>query len=173
MVSMSKRERVMRTVRQQETDRVPIYDILQNDGLIEYMAGQPLTVENGEIIKGRAIGRCLDMTRMPQGPNAPHIEKRDDGLVLQVERWTSWIIERPWHDHATLVAWVHAQIDRADEPVYDRAYAEQFYATMDRFQAYFRRRHGAGRGERHGVDRNLSSPRLGGLSPICWPMSRD
>jgi len=137
MVAMSKRERVMRTVRQQETDRVPIYDLLQNDGLIEYLAGQPLTVEDGDRIKGRAIGRCMDMTRAPQGPRAPHIERRDDGLVLQVERWTSWIISRPWHDHATLVAWVHEQIDRAEKVVYDRAYAEQFLATMDRFQGYF------------------------------------
>jgi hypothetical protein len=137
MVAMSKRERVMRTVRQQETDRVPIYDILQNDGLIEYLAGQPLTVEEGERTKGRAIGRCLDMTRMPQGPHAPHIEKRDDGIVVRVERWTSWIVERPWRDRTTLVAWVHEQINRAERAIYGRAYADQWFAAMDRFQGYF------------------------------------
>jgi hypothetical protein len=46
-IELTKRERVMRAVRFQETDRVPIYDILDNDAVIEHYAGQPLTVEKG------------------------------------------------------------------------------------------------------------------------------
>jgi len=87
--------------------------------------------------KGRAIGRCLDMTRMPGAPREPGVARREDGLVVRVERWTSWIIERPWHDWATLEQWIKGRIDHAEHLVYDRAYAEQFYATMDRFQGYF------------------------------------
>lgn len=84
MAQLSKRERVMRTMNFRETDRVPVYDILQNDGLIEYMAGEPLTVENGDRVKGRAIGRCLDMTRMPNGPTAsgrPSYGRRSAGQI--------------------------------------------------------------------------------------------
>ena len=36
---LTKRERVIRTVNFQETDYTPIYDIFQNDGLIEHYAG--------------------------------------------------------------------------------------------------------------------------------------
>ena len=36
MTAMTKRERVMRTVRFEETDRVPLYDIFQNDAIIEH-----------------------------------------------------------------------------------------------------------------------------------------
>jgi uroporphyrinogen-III decarboxylase len=51
MPQMTKRERVLRTANLQETDRVPVYDILQNDGAIEHYAGMPLTVEDGDRIK--------------------------------------------------------------------------------------------------------------------------
>jgi hypothetical protein len=137
MHPMTKRERVLRTLALQETDRVPIYDILQNDGLIEHFAGQRLTVEDGERIKGRAIGRCLDMTRMPGGPSAPGIERREDGIVVRRERWTAWVVERPWHDRASLVAWVHREIERVSQRVYDAAFAHAFHANMERSQAYF------------------------------------
>jgi len=39
---MTKRERVLRTIALQETDRVPLYDILQNDALIEHYAVERL-----------------------------------------------------------------------------------------------------------------------------------
>ncbi|MHB9033443.1 MAG: hypothetical protein ACYC6L_10385, partial [Anaerolineae bacterium] len=92
MARMSKRERVLRTLAFQETDRVPIYDILQNDGLIEHLAGEQLTAANGERVKAVAIRRCLDMTRMPEGPQDPHIWRSEDGFVTRVERWTAWVV---------------------------------------------------------------------------------
>ena len=136
MACMTKRERVLRTISFQETDRVPLYDILQNDGLIEHFAGRRLEVQDGDVTKGLAIGRCLDMTRMPSGPSALGIERRDDGLVIRRERWTSWIIERPWKDFAGLVEWVSLEIERMEQSIYNRAYAQAFQATMDRFQGY-------------------------------------
>ncbi|MCD6519659.1 MAG: hypothetical protein J7M05_07025 [Anaerolineae bacterium] len=134
---MSKRERVLRTIRFQETDYIPIYDILQNDALISHFAGEPLTVEEGDRIKGKAIGRCLDMTRMPEGPQRPEIRRQENGLVIQVERWTSWIIERPWHDQASLIQWVKEEIERTEEQTFDAAFAQAFYERMERFQSYF------------------------------------
>jgi hypothetical protein len=134
---MNKRERVLRTLAFQETDRVPLYDILQNDALIEHYAGRPLDVATGDVTKGLAIGRCLDMTRMPTGPAAPGIERREDGLVLRQERWTSWIIERPWHDMAGLVGWVKHEIAGAEQRSFGRAFAQEFHANMERFQGYY------------------------------------
>ena len=144
MAQMTKRERVMRTMQLRETDRVPVYDILENDGLIEHLAGEQLTVENGDRVKGVAIRRCLDMTRMPTGPRAPGIRKgeleadsRFPGIVIRDERWTSWIIERPWHDRASLVGWIKREIQGAEQQVFDKAFADEFHARMDHFQSYF------------------------------------
>ena len=62
--SMSKRERVERTMGCQETDRVPLYDLLRNDAALAHFGGQelpPLASDEGTIsalnrIAGRAIG---------------------------------------------------------------------------------------------------------------------
>jgi hypothetical protein len=135
--TMTKRERVLRTLRHQETDRVPVYDILQNDGLIEHLAGERLTVENGDRVKGRAIARCLDMTRMPAGPRAPGLCTSVEGLTIRDERWTSWIVQRPWSDWDGLLAWVRGEIERVEGLHYDRAFAEAFHARMETFQGYF------------------------------------
>jgi len=39
MAQMTKRERVLRTARFEETDRVPLYDILQNDAVMKMEIG--------------------------------------------------------------------------------------------------------------------------------------
>jgi len=137
MTVMSKRERVLRTLAFKETDRVPIYDILQNDDLIEYLAGEKLTVANGDRVKGKAIARCLDMTRMPEGPQAPRILSDEDGLVIQVERWTSWYIEYPWHNRKELITWVEKQIDKENARAFDAAYSDRFIRRHAYYQDLF------------------------------------
>ncbi len=127
MGQLTKRERVMRTVRFQETDRVPVYDILQNDAIIEHYGDARLTAENGDRVKSVAVGRTLDMTRMPTGPDTPRTERNADGLLIQYERWTSWIIERPFHDIPTAAKWIKGQIRKSEAQVYDRSYAEWFH----------------------------------------------
>ena len=85
MATMTKRERVLRTVRFEGTDRVPLYDILENDATIEHYAGQPLTVENGTWVKGLAIGRTLDcgLTWIGSIERSPGLRcLREDGTTL-------------------------------------------------------------------------------------------
>lgn len=136
--TLTKRERVMRTTRFEETDRVPCYDILENDAVIEYYAGEALTPENGRRVKGRAIGRVLDMTRMPYGPWAPRRYCRDDGMVIQQERWTSWIVERPFDDVSSLKRWVEGRIRRLTAaPVRGRAYGDQVRREVRALQDIF------------------------------------
>ena len=115
MALMTKRERVLRTVRFAETDRVPIYDLLQNQPVVEHFAGEPLTVENGKRLMGIAISAALDMTRSPgAGPYAPAVTRQENGIVMQQERWTSWIVERPWHDIPGLIEWIKGEIRRTE-----------------------------------------------------------
>jgi hypothetical protein len=139
---LTKRERVMRTVHFQETDRVPVYDLVQNDAMIEYygaelLNGQPLTVANGMRVKGFAIGRTLDMTRAPEGPAEPGVRREVNGLVINQEPWTSWIVDRPYQDTPGLVAWVKQEIQRSQEQVFDAAYRQQFDGWLSRCAAYF------------------------------------
>jgi uroporphyrinogen decarboxylase len=137
MTQMSKRERCLRTMNFQETDRVPIYDIYQNDAIIEYLTGEALTVSEGDRVKGAAIGKSLDMTRMPDGPDEPGDHVHSDGTTFHHERWTLWLIKQPWDDRAGLLEWVKRQIDHVEAQVFDRAYAEAFCARQDRFQGFF------------------------------------
>lgn len=110
---MTKRERVERTLNLQETDRVPIYDLLYNDSVIEYFTGRiPPAGEEGLKITCEAISKMLDMTRGVTGPSEPRVYKREDGLVIRQERWTSWIEEKPFKDEEGAKRWLIESIER-------------------------------------------------------------
>ena len=84
---------------------------MQNDAIIEYYAapilkGARLDARNGAEATRYAIGRTLDMTRMPDGPSEPGVMRQENGILLQVERWQSWIIERPFCDLPGTLEWV-------------------------------------------------------------------
>lgn len=134
---MTKRERCFSAMRFESVDRVPVYDILENDPTIEYYGGETLTPLNGDRVKGKAIGRILDMTRMPFGPQNPGRREEPNGLVWQVERWTSWIIERPWTDLDGLIQWVRNHIDALNAWKPDDAYKDQVHETIRRTQSFF------------------------------------
>jgi len=128
----------MRTIHFQETDRVPLYDILQNDAIIEHYSREKLAPGNGARLTGIAIGRILDMTRMAGGPTEkPQVYRAGNGMVYQQERWTAWVIERPFHDMPGLVEWVKEDIRRIESQTFGRAYAEAFHAYVRERMACF------------------------------------
>ena len=131
MALLTKRERVLRTIRFEETDRVPLYDILQNDAIIEHYAGRPLRVEDGAETTAIAVGRTLDMTRMVTGPQEPRLVEHSDGFSTQVERWTSWTVKRPFHDLESLVPWVKGRIRELKARTYSREDAEQLHRHIE------------------------------------------
>jgi hypothetical protein len=147
MANLTKRERVMRAARFQETDRTPLYDLLQNDAVIEHYANERLSIADGERVKATAIGRTLDLTRAPEGPQQPRIERDEHGLLMQIEPWTSWIIERPFDDLPSLSEWVKADIRRTEQQVFDRAFAERFHQRIRDCQALFAQADPTGRGD--------------------------
>ncbi|HUT37193.1 MAG TPA: hypothetical protein VNE39_27175 [Planctomycetota bacterium] len=114
---MTKRERVERTMRLQETDRVPLYDILLCDKAIEHFSGEklPPLVNNPETratvdrLTGKAIQRMLDATR---GSTFGPLEDREftdaDGFVLHQSAFakTCWIERRPFGDVAGAAEWL-------------------------------------------------------------------
>jgi uroporphyrinogen decarboxylase len=130
MATLTKRERVLRTIRFEETDRVPVYDLLQNDPVIEHYSGETSTPENGLRLKAIAIAKTMDMTRSIGGPNHPTEVLAANGIRTRRERWTSWIIERPWNDMPGLVEWIRDEIGRIEAQVFDRAYADNFHKVI-------------------------------------------
>ena len=53
MREMSKRERVMRTINFQETDRIAVYDLIDSDVIREYYGGGRIHMESGQALCGR------------------------------------------------------------------------------------------------------------------------
>ncbi len=137
MTTLSKRERVMRTMRFEETDRVPLYDILQNDAIIAHFAGRVPDYENGAQTTAIAAGRALDMTRMVSGPQRPGRVLQPDGFVLEVERWTHWIVERPFRGLSGLVPWVEDRIIEANAQRFGSSEAEALRAHIETQWAAF------------------------------------
>ncbi len=134
---VTKRERVLRTVRFLEVDRSPTFDIITNEALIEQVAGEPLSVENGDRVKGLAVGRLLDLTSLPEGPKRPALMRWPNGLVVQQEPWTQWVEFRPFADIPSTVEWIKKEIERTRQQSCDAALAEQTHAEVRRFLGYF------------------------------------
>jgi len=91
----------------QETDRVPIYDLLFCDGAIEHFSGVRLpprvdTPENREAAKratGLAVAAFLDMTRSwGFGPLVDRDYTDEYGFVIHESAWekTAWVSHRPF-----------------------------------------------------------------------------
>ena len=147
MADMTKRERVLRTMRFEETDRVPLYDIIQNDAIVEHYGGEPLTYENGDHLVGVAAGRTLDMTRMVGGPQRPREEVRSDGIRYRHERWTGWLLERPFFDLDTLVDWAGERIREANAQTFDSEYARCIHNHIEAKWTDFAEGDPTGRGD--------------------------
>lgn len=130
---MNKRERVERTMNFQETDRVPIYDLLRNDDAFEYFSGEklpalskdPETQEKLLKIAGKAVSRFCDMTRsVGFGPVIEEDIEDELGIVYHsspVEK-TTWIKKRPFHDEKGAIEFLKKWIIRIRQ---DRKAIEQ------------------------------------------------
>ncbi len=126
MDRMTKRERIERTMNLQETDRVPLYDLLFCDGAIEYFSGEKLpilednatTVHNVNRITGKAINCFLDMTRAWDfGPLVDKDTIDEDGFIHHdsVQEKTSWIKIRPFKDEEGAAEYLRKVIRRLGE----------------------------------------------------------
>ena len=74
---------------------------------------------------------------MPNGPSAPGRYRQENGIELEQERWTTWIVERPWHDTPGLLEWIKGEIVRTNSLTYDRAYADKVHEGIRRHQRWF------------------------------------
>ncbi len=124
--AMSKRERVHRTLAGQETDQVPLYDLLRNDAAFAHFSGQALpplagdeaTLTRLNQLAGQAVGAFLDMTRSVGFGPAVECETTDEfGFVHHHAPFekTSWISRRPFDDEAGATRFLQQWVVRMQE----------------------------------------------------------
>src|ERR1035437_9431735 len=109
MKKMTKLERVMATFRHQETDRVPLYDLMLCDDCIEYFTGvYPPYGEEGARAQAIAVNSMLDMARgVGLAPNQPPTFFTDDPALLEWARYRSLTYRHnPIRTYEAAVEWV-------------------------------------------------------------------
>ncbi len=130
MKTMTKRERVLRTINFQETDRTPVYDLISGDHIAEYYNKGPLTLENGWKAICLGAKETLDMTRALRPPvfnEGPVLEKGEyEGFVSYNQRWTNWIEKHPFDDQPGAELWIKKHIDYLNNWKADRSYIDWF-----------------------------------------------
>lgn len=148
---MTKRERVERTMACEETDRVPLYDLLRNDAAFTHFGGETLpplvtdetTIRKLKHIVGRAVERFLDMTRDVGFGPIKETETTDGfGFVHHHSPFqkTSWIVRRPFEDETGAATFLKAWIVQTREQTKEinatpRSYRERYHRTFAETQA--------------------------------------
>jgi len=118
---MTKRQRVEMTIRRQETDRVPLYDLVRCDAAFEYFGGgriPPLSKETAitqkvEKLVGRAISSFCDMTRsVGFGPfiEEEWVDEYGDTWHASPKEKTIWISKRKVRNESDAVELIHLLI---------------------------------------------------------------
>lgn len=115
MKKMTKLERVLAAFKHQETDRVPLYDLMLNDDCIEYFTGVYAPYdEAGAKAQAQAVDRMLDMARgvgaAPLRPSEQLLNSTDDPDLIEYARFSGTRHEHePFASYAAAVAWLKAQ----------------------------------------------------------------
>lgn len=116
----SKRDRVEAVLSGTVPGRTPYYDLLYNDAVFEHLTGsRPATGQAGLEQVCRGIGAALDMVRGVTPPAEPGTWNYPAGTVYEgfsrvIERWTSWLEDRPFDDEDGAAAWIERAIAAQD-----------------------------------------------------------
>lgn len=106
--SLTKRERVERTLHHQPVDRVALHDqVSYNPGVIAHYTGKHIdgfdyTMED----ICATIRQTLDMCFPPAAPCGTDRVTTPDGFVIQQDNWTTWHVSRPFDDAAGARDWL-------------------------------------------------------------------
>ncbi len=116
---MTKLERTIATFKHQQTDRVPLYDLMLNDDCIEYFTGVYAPYgEDGSKVQAQAVDRMLDMARgVGWGPRQlPADFYTDDPKLLEYARYGALREDHtPFASLEAATAWLKAQNSAASK----------------------------------------------------------
>ncbi len=111
---MNSRERLLKTFKGKELDRIATYDIIHNVPLIEHLSGGKFNSKNAEDALCSAVSKVLDLVRHFSIPDVLElkVEKDEDGFIRKIEWWTTHLLERPFKSMADVIKLVHKDIER-------------------------------------------------------------
>ncbi len=110
-MAWTKHDRVMAVLSGEKPDRVPIFECVAHDGVLEHFGSAPIAVGD---LRGvlRACAEFLDLCHPALVPNEPAVIEHEDGGRETVERWTRWHQSPPLSPDDVTVA-LQAQIAEA------------------------------------------------------------
>ena len=110
--TLSKRERVLRTLRHQSVDRAAIHEQLSYNGpVIGRVTGREIrgfdytTAEVGAAIR-RTLDTCFPIFEL----KGTGLETLPDGFVVRNDNWTRWRVSRPFADEEGAAGWLRARL---------------------------------------------------------------
>lgn len=134
---MTKRERVEAALNLETVDRVPVYDLLVNDAVIEHYAGEPLIPGDDALrVVCKAIGNCLDLTRSIRSPAVPETVDGGNGWVHRRERWTTWIVKRPFDGPEGAAEWMSRDLEARNAVNPGETERDAFRQDFGRLQSF-------------------------------------
>ena len=135
---MTSRERIIAAMNFEPVDHIPVYDLLRNDAVIRFYAGERLTVKDGFRIACKASAACLDATRNLEGPKANGRSEVKGGiwkgLVMRQERWTEWVEYHPVRQMPDAVEWVKRYTRYCERWQPSKTYIHEYRARYRRYE---------------------------------------
>lgn len=109
----TKRDRVLAVLSGERPDRVPIFECLAHDGVLEHFGGGPIKPGDRAAVL-RACSQCLDLCHPPLVPQEPR-QVEQEGIIRQVvERWTTWTLPNPAGNEEQTLEDLRADIESAE-----------------------------------------------------------
>ncbi|HIJ72996.1 MAG TPA: hypothetical protein HPP83_02735 [Candidatus Hydrogenedentes bacterium] len=120
--TMTARDRILATMNGDDVDRVPIFELVQHNELLESVTGERVTPKNGLDLLCAVLSQYVDMTRGVGPPIEDVVWQDDEGFVYRSEWWTTWILERPFSNEKEACDYIRKCIDRLAEMSKDSVY---------------------------------------------------
>jgi hypothetical protein len=127
------RERVMKLMKGEPIDRVPFFDSIRNDAILEYFSGEKLTFDNATNLVRRAHAVAVDSTRqLPKLPVPPIVDTLPDGRTSRYDRWTRWVEHKIYESEE---AYINKKKKVLDEPIFCKEERSEAQALIDEYAA--------------------------------------
>lgn len=113
-MAWTKKERVLAVLNGELPDRIPIFDLIVNDDVLEHVSGKkPIAVGDRETVI-RAASQILDICHPADTPNEIRKEALDNGNIKVYERWTSWELPQEGKTQEHLIRQIKREIEEKE-----------------------------------------------------------
>lgn len=132
----TKRDRVLAVLSGERPDRVPIFECVAHDGILEHFGGQgPIRAGDAEAVV-RACSRFLDLCHPALIPQEPARVEQAGVVTQEVERWTTWTLPPAVVDEPAMLQTLQREIEEAEAWMPEAAESPASRQTIERNNAF-------------------------------------